>query len=207
MSAITDFERGLDRLFTQYSAGVRRLAGKRQVGPRAKLTGPRIRKQIEELVAIARDLELRKDGRREFAHITLEKRQWHTKKGKGWGITAKRRRFRDWYNEVIGGRPCVYVIWARRKCLYVGRTGAGGQRPQAHFEKAWFQAATRVDTHVVKDKRSLQKAECLAIHLFSPNKNKVKSATQKWRSRCPVCEREVAVRKQLKLMFPLRRKK
>ncbi len=49
-------------------------------------------------------------------------------------------------------------------------------------------------------------AECLAIHLFKPKKNKVKSAQQKWRSNCPVCTKEVKVRKKLSDLFTLRRK-
>jgi len=60
---------------------------------------------------------------------------------------------------------------------------------------------------IVNGKRKLPMAECLAIDLFRPTKNKVRSAQKKWASRCPVCSKEVRVRRQLKRLFPLKRKR
>ncbi len=201
------FQTGLDTLFRRYTEKLRREAGKKSKGPVPKLDRRRLKRRIERLVQCARDSELHTDGRATFDEAVGEKRQWHPKRGKGWGVDAKRQTFRKWYDDNIYGRNCVYVFWARRKCLYVGRTGAGGRRPVAHFEKFWFRSVTRIDTYIVSGKRKLPMAECLAMDLFHPTKNKARSAQQKWRSRCPVCTKEVRIRKRLKQLFPLRRKR
>lgn len=201
------FERGLDSLFRRYTEKLRRTAGKLSRGPLPKVDRNRVEKAIEHLVTIASTAELRSKGCDTFENIISEKRQWHPKRGKGWGLDAKKRAFQSWYGSNINARNCVYIFWAERKCMYVGRTGASGCRPQAHFEKYWFSNVTRIDTYIVENNRYLPMAECIAIHRFRPMKNKVKSAQQKWRSSCPVCAKEVQVRKQLKQLFPLRRKR
>ncbi|MCZ6834209.1 MAG: hypothetical protein O7G85_00400 [Planctomycetota bacterium] len=207
MNHSKSFEAGLDPLFRLYTQRLRREAGKKSRGPLPKIDRWRLETRIERLVEIARDSELRAHGRATFDQAVLEKRQWHPKRGKGWGVDAKKQSFRSWYDKIIYGRNCVYVFWAKRKCLYVGRTGSGGRRPQAHFEKYWFRSVTRIDMYVVSGKRKLPMAECLAIDLFNPAKNKVRSAQQKWRRRCPVCTKEVQIRRKLKQLFPLRRKR
>lgn len=207
MTSPKQFENGLDTLFRRYSAQLRRDAGKRVKGKVPKFNRYKLRKRIEHLVRIATDLELKLSGRKNFTNITGQKRQWHVKRGKGWGRAAKKKTFGTWYAEAVAGRNCVYVFWSKRRCVYVGRTGAGGRRPQAHFEKYWFSSVTRIDTHIVSGKRRLPMAECLAIHLYRPTKNKVKSAQQKWRSNCPVCSKEVLIRKKLTAMFPLKRRR
>jgi hypothetical protein len=201
------FENGLDSLFRQYSAQLRRDAGRRTRGKLPKLTRPKLRKRIDRLVGIAAQYELKKHGKRRFTDATIEKRQWHVKRGKGWGLAAKKKTFAKWYDRAVHGRSCVYVFWKGRQCIYVGRTGAGGRRPQAHFEKYWFSPVSRIDLYIIRGKRQLPMAECLAIHLFNPAKNKVKSAQQKWRSNCPVCAKEVHIRKMLTTMFPLKRRR
>ena len=162
------FETGLDALFCRSTEKVRREAGKRAKGPVPKIDRRRLAKEIERLVEVARASELHSNGRDIFEGVVREKRQWHPKRGKGWGVGAKKRTFRRWYDDNIRGRTCIYAFWAKRKCLYVGRTGVGGRRPQAHFEKFWFRSVTRIDTYVVSGKRNLPMAECLAIHLFRP---------------------------------------
>ncbi len=207
MNSYKKFEKGLDNLFHRYTEKLRREAGKKSKGPKPKMDRRYLEHRIERLVQIARDAELHTHGRTAFDEAVDEKRQWHPKRGKGWGVEAKRRTFRKWYDDNIHGRNCVYILWAGCKCLYVGRTGAGGRRPEAHFEKFWFRAATRIDSYIVSGKRKLPMAECLAIDLFRPTKNKVRSAQKKWASRCPVCTKEVRVRRQLKQLFPLKRKR
>src|SRR5436190_654561 len=49
------------------------------------------------------------------------KKQWHTKRGKPFRNTAKKKAFGEWYKENITARNCVYIFWQKRKCLYVGR--------------------------------------------------------------------------------------
>jgi len=207
MASPKAFESGLDTLFRQYSAQLRRDVGKRSKGKVPKLTRPKLRKRIDRLVRIATDFDLKKNGKQTFIDAVKEKRQWHAKRGKGWGRAAKKKTFGAWYDEAVAGRNCVYVFWSGRRCVYVGRTGAGGRRPQAHFEKYWFSSVTRIDAHIIYGKRQLPMAECLAIHLYKPTKNKVKSAQQKWRSNCPICTKEVRVRKELVGLFPLKRRR
>jgi hypothetical protein len=206
MKSYKAFEKGLDTLFHQYTEKLRREAGKKSKGPEPKIDRRHLERGIERLVKIARDTELHRHGRSALDEAVGEKRQWHPKRGKGWGVDAKRRKFRKWYDDNISGQNCIYIFWARRKCLYVGRTGAGGRRPEVHFEKFWFPAVTRIDSYIVSGKRKLPMAECLAIDHFRPTKNKVRSAQKKWASRCPVCTKEVRVRRQLKQLFPLKRK-
>jgi hypothetical protein len=83
----------------------------------------------------------------------------------------------------------------------------GGKRPQAHFEKFWFGGVTRVDAYMIHGSRRLPMAECLAIDLFDPRRNKVRSARQKWRTKCPVCALEKSVSRQLRDLFPLRKRR
>lgn len=207
MNNYTAFEKELDALFYSYTGKLRRDAGKKSKGPVPKIDRKRLENRIERLAQIARDVELNMRGREAFDEVVGQKRQWHPKRGKGWGVDAKRRTFRNWYDNNIYGRNCIYMFWAKRKCLYVGRTGARGRRPEAHFEKFWFHAVSRIDCYIVSGKRNLPMAECLAIDLFRPAKNKIRSAQKKWASRCPVCSKELKVRRQLKQLFPLKRKR
>ena len=207
MNRYKTFAKGLNNLFYRYTEKLRREAGKKSKGPEPKMDQRHLKRKIERLVQIARDTELYKLGRVVFDESVDEKHQWDPKRGKGWGVDAKKRTFRKWYDNNIYGRNCVYIFWARRKCLYVGRTGVGGRRPEAHFEKFWFPAVTRIDSYIVSGKRKLPMTECLAIDLFRPTKNKVRSAQKKWANRCPVCTKEMSVRRQLKQLFPLKRKR
>ena len=201
-----EFETGLDNLFRQFTEGLRREVGKQSRGRVVKFDRHKLRRRINRLVVLATEVELKENGRKHFDDTYSDKRQWHAKRGKGWGLDAKKTTFRNWYDDNVYGRNCVYIFWSKRKCVYVGRTGSGGRRPQAHFKKYWFRSVTRIDTYIIRGKRRLPMAECLAIHLFKPKKNKVKSAQQKWRSNCPVCTKEVKVRKKLSDLFTLRRK-
>lgn len=201
------FDKGLDTLFRRYTEKLRRNVGKKSKGPLPKFDRRRLERGVERLVQIARNAELKAHGHAAFDRAIDKKRQWQVKRGKGWGVDAKKQTFRKWYDNNIYGKNCVYVFWSKRKCLYVGRTGSGGRRPEAHFEKFWFHAVSRIDCYVVNGKRQLPMAECLAIDLFHPAKNKIRSARKKWASRCPVCAKEMIVRKQLKQLFPLKRKR
>lgn len=135
------------------------------------------------------------------------KRQWHVKRGKGHGIENKKRSFKDWYQTTIHGSNCVYVFWSKKKCEYVGRTGRGGSRPHSHFEKWWMWPVTRIDVYEIRIRRELPKAECLAIHIFEPRRNKVRSSRQKYASRCPVCYKTRTMRIMLGQIFKLRKAK
>ena len=206
MASSRQFDEGLDRLFRQFTEGLRREAGKSARGPAAKFDRHKLRRCIGRLVDIATETELTNNGKALFDGTCSDKKQWHAKRGKGWGLAARKKTFRDWYDLHVYGRNCVYVFWSKRKCIYVGRTGSGGRRPHAHFEKYWFSSVTRIDMYIIRGKRQLPKAECMAIHLFKPNKNKMKSAQQKFRSKCPICSKEVSVRQSLNRIFTQRKK-
>ena len=110
MATPKKFETGLDTLFRQYSAQLRRDAGKRSKGKVPKLTRPKLRKRIDRLVCIATDFELKQNGKRKFVDTVKEKRQWHVKRGKGWNRAAKKKTFGEWYDEAVAGRNCIQPV-------------------------------------------------------------------------------------------------
>ena len=200
-SLSVEFDRKLDSLFERYTHRVRRQATGRPIGRAPSLRKAKLRKAIDELVAIARRVQLRTVGVPEFDALVEAKHQWHAKRGKGRGPEAKRVSFSRWWDRRVTRRTCIYVFWQGRLCAYVGRTGRGGGRPQRHFDRHWFQSVTRIDVYEIPGKRSLAKAECLAIDRFQPRRNRMKSARQWGKSKCPVCTHESKVRADLEWLF------
>jgi hypothetical protein len=145
-------------------------------------------------------------ARPEFKEAVIKKRQWHVKKNKGWGVPAKRAKFKLWYEKNIHGRNCVYVFWSGRKCIYVGRTIRGKGRPASSFDKHWFNGVTRIDIYMIKTPTIVPKAECLAMHIFKPRRNAISPAHLRFSKRCPICAAEKLIRRELNSIFPLRRK-
>jgi hypothetical protein len=132
------------------------------------------------------------------------KRQWHSKKGKGFGRTKKKQSFKKWYDKNITTRNCVYAFWNKSRCLYVGRTLNGKGRPTAHFEKYWFGRATRVDVYGFDRRRDVPRFECLLTHKRSPSKSKMKPAKKKYYSPCPVCVGKKFIGDEVRGIFQLR---
>ncbi len=201
----TQFDRRLDRLLRLRAASVKRqvLGG---TGAPPKLTRPRLRREIDKLEQLAREIFIRKYARKELAACVSTTRGWHPKTpGKGRGIAAKKENFREWYDWTVDSPNCVYVFWSRKRCEYVGRTVRGRGRPSAHLEKFWFRGVTRIDIHVVRRASDVPKVECLAIDRFEPRRNRVGSARQRYAPKCPVCSRSREVRRELWKIFRLRR--
>src|SRR5882724_8567231 len=104
-------------------------------GPAPTLSRKKIKNSITKLQNIAELDFLKSKMAREILDARDYKRQWHSKKGKGFGRSAKRRSFKHWYDRRITTRNCVYAFWNGPHCLYVGRTLNGKGRPTAHFDK------------------------------------------------------------------------
>jgi len=137
--------------------------------------------------------------------VTSDTRSWHPKSGKkGIGIESKKASFKRWYEKTMDGSNSVYVFWSKKRCEYIGRTLRGKRRPTSHFEKYWFRSVTRVTIYTVRNPSEVPKTECLAIHLFKPRRNKVKSAKVKYTKKCPVCIGVKGIRQELRDLFRLR---
>src|SRR5258708_7965327 len=107
-------------------------------GAAGKITKKKIRTSISRLQDIAQAAQLRAKHSKAILANYDYKKQWHPKRGKGFGRSAKRRHFKRWYENHITTQNCIYVFWSRSMCLYVGRTLNGKGRPSSHFEKHWF---------------------------------------------------------------------
>ncbi len=204
MAKTKEFDRKLDELFQRRTANLRREVGLKKKGPTLKFTKAKVKKSVAGLCETAREVLIRDVGKAAFATCSSKKRQWHPKRGKGYGVEAKKSAFRDWFDDKVDSSTCVYVFWTGKRCEYVGRTGKGGRRPEHHFQKFWMSGVTRIDVYSIRTRKDLPKAECLAIHLFHPFRNAIKASKPKYCSKCPVCSVERRVKKDLNYLFRLR---
>lgn len=204
MSRETQFRKQLDDLFHRRTEWLRRSVFGASPGKPPEFSKKRLDNAIERLLDIADDALTNKLARREFSRGVDHRRSWHCKRGKGHGIDRKRDHFSQWYDASFGTRACIYVFWARKRCVYVGKTKKGGSRPASHFEKYWFQPVTRVDIYGARGHRPLPALECLAVHRFGPSQNKNMPAQTKWHRRCPLCEVERHIATELRTIFRLR---
>ena len=149
---------------------------------------------------------MKERARAEFKKAVSAKRQWHVKI-KDRGVEAKKTAFKFWYKMNIHSHNCVYVFWSNRKCQYVGRTLRGKGRPSSSFDKYWFSSVTRVDIYSVATPTTVPKAECLAIDVFRPRRNRIAAARPRYSKRCPICAAEKKIRRELNAVFPLRRRR
>ena len=173
-------------------------------GSAPKLTRKRVRRSIAKLKNIAQADYLKsreaKGILRDFDH----KRQWHSKKGKGFGRPAKKRSFKKWYESKITTKNCVYAFWNKARCLYIGRTLNGKGRPTSHFEKHWFGKATRVDVYGFRRRRDVPRFECMLTHKESPSYSRMKPSSKKYYAVCPVCEGRKVISDHVRWLFRLR---
>ena len=168
------------------------------------LTPPKIKKAIRNMQASATLTLLKaKQSRRMFDGYD-DKRQWHAKRGKPRGIKEKKTAFKRWYEKKITTKNCVYILWHKSKCRYVGRTINGRHRPPAHFSKPWFRNVTRIDIYKFDRKRDVPRFECMRTHRHEPTESKINPARRKYYSRCPICEAKRAIRADIKELFRLK---
>jgi hypothetical protein len=173
-------------------------------GATGKITNKKVRSSIGKLQKLAEGALLRSKQGKFILGNYDSKKQWHPKRGKGFGRGAKKRHFKGWYERHITTRNCVYVYWGQSGCLYVGRTLNGKGRPSSHFEKHWFGKATRLDIYAFHRKRDVPRFECMFTHLHRPSYSKMRPASKRYYSRCPVCDVRREIKNEIKSLFRLR---
>jgi hypothetical protein len=204
MALATEFERQLQKLFDRRTSWLRKAIGKTRPGRPHVFNRRKVVPKLDELGELAADILVRRRGQREFLRVVDGKRQWHVKRGKGFGIDTKKRRFKKWYGKYIGNKNCVYAFWSRKGCVYVGRTSRGKGRPAGWFDRVWFQPVTRIDIFSVPRRSEVPKAECLAVHLFDPTENKNWPSMESYTKKCPICKATKEIDHELENIFRLR---
>ena len=174
------------------------------MGKAPQLTKKRVGRSIAKLQEIAVNDYLRSKEARIVYRSYDHKRQWHSKRNKGFGVSAKKKAFKNWYERTITTRNSVYVFWDKSKCLYVGRTLNGKGRPTSHFEKYWFRRATRVDIFAFDRKRDVPRHECVLTHRWDPAYSKIMPARKRYYTPCPICVGRKRISDDVKTMFRLR---
>ena len=199
-----EFDSKLRRLFDDRTHWMKSLVRKKSPGAAPKFSRQKVNKGIESLQAISTEILLRSRLVPKPSELFDQKKQWHPKRNKGWGVRKKKSTFKKWYEANVDSPNCVYSFWNGRKCLYLGRTLGGKGRPSSHFEKAWFSKATRIDIWAIRDKRKVPMVECIATHRFDPTYSHIKPSNRKWTSKCPICEVHRNIRDELRQIFRLR---
>jgi len=126
-------------------------------GAAKNISQKHLRESIDRLNSFAEHQLMRS---RKIVHL-LRGPKPHSWRVKGRGVDHKVNEFKKWFKDEELARDFVYVIWRRKKCLYVGRTGNGPGRTTNHFKNAWFVGATRVDAYPFSGKRGVPRYECL----------------------------------------------
>lgn len=202
MAHLTKFEKRLERLFLDRTYKLRSSLGLKKRGPAPKLTRKKIDGAIEELQSLASNILARGLAKAEFSKNVGNKRR---KKIKGRGWKEQKSLFEKWYSDIFPNeKELVYVFWYKRKCIYVGRTGAGGSRPALHFSKKWCRI-TRIDIYPVKLKSQTPKIECIATHYFKPKENIYKPSKKKWTKKCPLCQINKNIDNELRTIFRIKK--
>jgi len=200
---IREFEAELTKLFAARTHALRSTI-KVQRGAVPKMTRKRIRQSIGHLQELFEREATRPKQSNEVLYDYDYKKQWHPKRGKGWGRDAKRISFKRWYENNIATDNCVYAFWSNKKCLYVGRTIRGKGRPTQHFEKHWFSKATRLDVYGFGRKRGVPQFECVYTHRHKPAYSKVRPAKKKYYTACYVCVGQETIKDEIKRLFRLK---
>ncbi len=202
--AALDFDRRLLRLFKDRTHRLRAQVRKPTRGKAPSFNKTKVERVIKQLQELATKCQLHDHAIRGLRQLYDLKKQWHVTSKTGWGNERKRKAFVAWFEKHIPYDNCVYVFWEKRRCRYVGRTLGGQNRPQSQFQKFWFPGVTRVDIYASGGAREIPKLECLATHRFRPTHSRMKPATRKWYSKCPICETRKLVRAEVKAIFRFR---
>lgn len=132
MALTTQFDRDLRKLFYRRTAWLRAAIGKKSPGPVPAFAKNKVSPVLERLISIARKIQLKQRGRKEFQAAVFAKRQWQVK-NKGWGKPAKKKSFGRWYEKNIHVRNCVYVFWSGRSVNTWAKQSAAKAGPAAIF--------------------------------------------------------------------------
>ena len=200
------FDQELDKLYQSRTAVLRHLVRKPS-GRSLSFSQAKRRKAEESLKGIYSRARGPSAFRQHFRSGGVQKKQWHPKRGKGWGTDDRKRNFKIWYGDNIRDNNCIYIFWAGKRCMYVGRTVRGRGRPQQHFEKGWFARVTRIDIYATGSPSEIPRLECIAIHNFDPIKNKRKASKAKWTKKCTICKGLKTIERELQQIFGQRRRR
>ena len=143
--AAIKFNRKLLKLFNQYTFWLRKAVDKGYLGRPPKVNRSKVSKFIKQLQNLATDATSSSFARKQFRKNIKKKKQWQVKSSKGWGWREKKKTFNHWFEDNIDYPNCIYIFWANRQAIYVGRTVKGKGRAQNHFNKVWFPKVTRID--------------------------------------------------------------
>jgi hypothetical protein len=202
MAFSKSFEDELNKLFGQRTDWLRRKLGTSKAGKPPMFSRKKVDSGIRRLQAIASSALAGKLARSEFDEHVPSPRNYHIK---GRGPGDKKEQFERWFSAHFGDKKgFIYAFWGNKKCIYVGRTGAGGSRPSSHMKTYWFSGVRRVTIYAVSRRSHIPKLECLAIHRFQPTQNKNKAATRKWTKACPLCTTHKYIESELRDIFRLR---
>lgn len=160
------FELALDNLFKQRTYWLLHNLGLKKPGKLPKFDRKKVDKGITRLQELASKAFSRSLAKKHFKKHIKQKKSW---KIKGYGVDTKKKLFSKWHKKLNIKKGCVYAIRKNKKFLYIGKTGAGGVRPQNHFEKYWFPNKGLITIFEVRGKSHISKIECLAVHHFRPS--------------------------------------
>lgn len=198
------FEKQLLRLFRDRTHGLR-AAVSAIPGAGPKMTKKKVLAAIDSLQDLAEKALLRSKRCKDILRKDYDdKKQWHPKRGKGYGRAAKRQSFKEWYDRHVTTQNCVYVFWGPTGCLYVGRTLSGKGRPSSHFDKHWFGKATRIDIYGFDRRKDIPRFECMLTHREKPSYSQITPGSKKFHSRCPICDAQGEIEDEIKRLFRLR---
>lgn len=203
-TTVREFDSRLAKLFEYRTHWLKSLIREKQRGPAPSFNKRRVDKTIHTLQDLAVETLLHSRLLPPLTELFDQKRQWHPRRGKGRGVSAKQKAFKTWYDGKLSYKNCVYVFWNGRKCLYVGRTLNGKGRPSSQFSKFWFGKATRLDIFCSKAKRSIPALECRLTHQYEPSYSRIKPSRSPRYRRCDICEVEDAIYDEIKDIFALR---
>ncbi|SRR5258706_11561757 len=199
MAIAKQFNKHLDELWRRRTGSLRSWVIPRGAGKPPKFTRRVRQKLINELLDIASEILVNRDGRSELKNITRERRLMYVR---GRGLLARGRTLLRWAESRLKG-PMVYAFWRKSHCLYVGK-GRSWKRLRHYERSAYMLQATCIEVFCVSSRSQLGKAECLATHLYEPRDRRVKPARVKWGKACPICRKHDSVRDELRGLFRLR---
>lgn len=195
-----DFERKLDNLWRCRTANLRSLVfrQKAKITPFSKTFRE---SHIYDLQEIATQIFLRRRAQKEFRQVvsSTSRNRISRIESKGPDLIL------SWANKQ-GQKPTIYSFWRGSKCLYVGKADNFKAR-LSHYVRAqsrYLTSGVTVKIYTIKNRSQLAKSECLAIHLFTPENNKVKAAHKLWGKFCPVCEVHDRIKEDLQSLFRIK---
>lgn len=174
----------------------------RKKSPRiSQLKREQVNRKIEQINEILDQSYGRKLFKKEFRKHTKNE-SWRIR-GRGW--EDEQYNFEKWfYRKFQNHKYFIYVIWANKKGLYVGRTAQGVGRISFHFRERAYASAKTIEVIRVQNKSHLPKLECLGIHYLRPLNNRTVASRLKWTKSCPVCDMQQKAEREIRWIFRLR---